>query len=206
MLHLNGSRMQVLKTQTPMLSLMYRFASQDGQSSLLYIITRNAPGLPTEHPLGVVSLWTGLSASILRQGTYSTARFGLHTILSQQWLRYTGETKLSLGSNVACAAVAGGVAGLVGNPTEVVLVRMCADGARPQAQRFAYTNALKGLSRTIREEGLDAFSRGISANVARSVLMSMFILHPWRGTVTDRFKMSRKSLRKVLRHDCMKRH
>lgn len=187
-----------------MLSLMYRFASQEGQSSPLKLITRDASSLLTELHSGVLSLWTGLSASILRQGTYSTARFGLHTILSQQWMRYTGETKLSLGSNVACAAVAGGIAGLVGNPTEVVLVRMCADGARPPAQRFAYTNALTGLSRTIREEGLNAFSRGISTNVARSVLMSMFTLHPCRGTVTDRFKMSRKLLRKVLRQGCMK--
>jgi dicarboxylate transporter 10 len=109
---------------------------------------------------------------MLRQGTYSTARFGLHTMLSQQWLRHTGQEKLTLGSNVACAAVAGGVAGLIGNPTEVVLVRMCADGARPASQRFAYSNALAGLSRTISGEGVNAFTRGITANVARSVLMS----------------------------------
>jgi dicarboxylate transporter 10 len=42
---------------------------------------------------------------------------------------------------------------MVGNPTEVVLVRMCADGAKLTAQRFGYTNAIQGLMRVWREEG-----------------------------------------------------
>jgi dicarboxylate transporter 10 len=55
---------------------------------------------------------------------------------------------------------------------QVVLVRMCADGAKPPAQRFAYPNALVGLFRTVSEEGPRVLGRGLSANVARSVLMS----------------------------------
>lgn len=50
---------------------------------------------------------------------------------------------------------AGGIAGRVGNPTEVVLVRMCADGAKLTAQRFGYTNAIQGLMRVWREEAED---------------------------------------------------
>ncbi|PKS06110.1 hypothetical protein jhhlp_007944 [Lomentospora prolificans] len=120
---------------------------------------------------GVRSLWSGLSASILRQSTYSTARFGLYTIVSQKAQLYTGQDKLSTAWITACAGVAGGLAGLVGNPTEVVLVRMCADGVKPAAERFAYPNALAGLYRVGRDEGVSAFARGLSANVARSVLM-----------------------------------
>jgi dicarboxylate transporter 10 len=73
---------------------------------------------------------------------------------------------------MACAAVAGGLAGLIGNPTEIVLVRMCTDGVKAPSEKFGYRNSLVGLYRVGRDEGVSAFSRGLSANVVRSVLMS----------------------------------
>ena len=74
--------------------------------------------------------------------------------------------------------MAGGLAGLVGNPTEVVLVRMCADGAKPMAERFAYPNALVGLYRVGKDEGVATFARGVSANIVRSILMSRPLSFP----------------------------
>ncbi|KAF6825161.1 putative mitochondrial dicarboxylate transporter [Colletotrichum plurivorum] len=144
-------RMQVLKSRESMFRAMYRFAARDG----------------------FFSLWSGLSASILRQTTYSTARFGLYNYFGEQAKKYTGTQKLSTGLTIACAGLAGGMAGLVGNPAEVVLVRMCADGAKSVGERFAYSNALEGLYRIGREEGISTFGRGISANVVRSVLMNV---------------------------------
>lgn len=100
--------------------------------------------------------------------------------------------------NIACAGVAGGIAGIVGNPAEVVLVRMCADGAKPPAERFAYSNAVEGLARVSKEEGLATFSKGISANMARSILMSMSShKYPGLGTkaadsVSQMFHRSRR--------------
>jgi dicarboxylate transporter 10 len=120
---------------------------------------------------GIPSLWTGLSASILRQGTYSTARFGFHSYFSDKLRGYTGK-KLSVTQNIACAGVAGGVAGLVGNPAEVVLVRMCADGAKAPAQQFGYSHAFDALARVYSEEGMRAFWKGLAPNIARSALMS----------------------------------
>lgn len=89
---------------------------------------------------------------------------------------YSGKEKLPASWNIACAGVSGGIAGLIGNPTEVVLVRMCADGAKAPADRFVYSNAFVGLWRVWKEEGVRAFTRGIGPNVTRSVLMSE--LHP----------------------------
>lgn len=67
---------------------------------------------------GIRSLWSGLSASILRQTTYSTARFALYDVLARQVQQKTGE-KLTAGSTIVCAGIAGGLAGMLGNPTEV---------------------------------------------------------------------------------------
>lgn len=141
-------------------------------------------------PIGIPSLWSGLSASIFRQMTYSSARFGLYNILSEEIKKSTGQEKLSMPMTIACAGVSGGLAGLVGNPAEVrlphmalssirltlcskiVLVRMCADGAKSAGERFAYSNAAHGMYRVWRDEGITTFTRGATANVARSVLMS----------------------------------
>ncbi|QLI71993.1 Mitochondrial 2-oxoglutarate/malate carrier protein [Metarhizium brunneum] len=152
-------RMQVLKSSNSMLSTMYRFGLRDG----------------------IPSLWGGLSASILRQGTYSTARFGLHNHLSSQLLQTSGRDRLPASWNIACAGVSGGIAGLIGNPTEVVLVRMCADGAKPAKDRFRYSNPLVGLWRVWKEEGAKAFGRGIGPNVTRSVLMNRIVGHYGNG-------------------------
>lgn len=159
--------MQVLKSKTSMVNVLGKFAARDGKSPPLahHVFIH-------QHRQGIPSLWTGLSASILRQSTYSTARFGIHSHLSSKVLAYNGEKKLSLSTNIACAGIAGGVAGIIGNPAEVVLVRMCADGAKAPGQQFAYSNALNGMVRVYRDEGLGVFGKGITANVARSVLMS----------------------------------
>jgi dicarboxylate transporter 10 len=121
---------------------------------------------------GISSLWQGLSASILRQSTYSTARLGLYNYLAHSMKKSYSLQNLSTSATVACAGVAGAIAGLIGNPTEVVLVRMCADGAKPPAQRFCYGNAINGLIRIAREEGVQTFSKGLVPNITRSILMS----------------------------------
>lgn len=59
---------------------------------------------------------------------------------------------------------------------QVALVRMCADGAKPQAQRFGYNHAFDAILRIGREEGLRTFTRGLGPNIVRSVIMSMLVL------------------------------
>ncbi|KAK1579955.1 mitochondrial carrier domain-containing protein [Colletotrichum navitas] len=152
---------------------MYRFAARDG----------------------FFSLWSGLSASIFRQTTYSTARFGLNNYFAQRVKQWTGKEKLTTAMTISCAGLSGGMAGLVGNPAEVVLVRMCADGAKNVGERFAYSNAIEGLYRIGREEGLGAFTRGISANVVRSVLMSNKLKHENRYSTAKRILLQNTEMK-----------
>ncbi|KAK0713161.1 mitochondrial carrier domain-containing protein [Lasiosphaeria miniovina] len=147
-------RMQVLQTRTTMLSTLYKFAVRDG----------------------FTSLWSGLSASILRQSTYSTARFGLYNFLSRQ-------LQQSRGSNLRLLSV--------------VLVRMCADAAKPAAERFGYPDAATGLYRIWKDEGLKVFGRGLSANVVRSVLMNVSQIAPYAAA--KRALLSRTALQDDIR-------
>lgn len=56
---------------------------------------------------------------------------------------------------------------------------MCADGARPPSARQHYPDALRGLARIARDEGLSAFGRGLGATVVRSVLMNVGQIAPY---------------------------
>jgi hypothetical protein len=51
---------------------------------------------------------------------------------------------------------------------------MCADGVKTPSQRYLYSNAISGMIRIGRDEGLGAFTKGLGPNVVRSVLMSEF--------------------------------
>lgn len=138
-------RMQVLSSRTSLLRAVYQFAARDG----------------------VFPLWQGLSASILRQSTYSTARFALYGSLDRKI-----NPRQTTGMTMVSAGVAGSVAGVIGNPAEIVLVRMSADGAKPLEQRYQYRNALIGLLQVGKAGGLQAYFRGLGPNIARSALMN----------------------------------
>lgn len=122
---------------------------------------------------GITSLWAGISASILRQSTYTTLRFGAYNYMAAQARERSGKEKLSSMTEIALAGAAGGMAGLIGNPTEVALVRMCADGAKEPAQQFGYRNCFDAILRIGKEEGLQTFARGLAPNVVRSVIMNV---------------------------------
>lgn len=62
--------------------------------------------------------------------------------------------------------------GAVGNPADVVNVRMQNDGSIPLAQRRHYRNAIDGLVRIVREEGATTLARGLGPNVNRAILMT----------------------------------
>ena len=145
----------VLTSRSPLDQTKYRMQVMSGRQNmmrtLVLFVSRD----------GIFSLWSGISASILRQSTYSTARFGLYQYFAQEAKTRSETSKLSLAGEATCAAMSGGLAGLIGNPTEVALVRMCADGAKSANQRFGYNNCFDALLRICREEGLRTFTRGV---------------------------------------------
>jgi solute carrier family 25 (mitochondrial dicarboxylate transporter), member 10 len=143
---------------------MQTMASRQGMFSTIKIFAQRD---------GIASLWSGISASILRQSTYTTLRFGAYNYMAQQAREKTGEQKLSSMTEIALAGAAGAMAGVVGNPTEVALVRMCADGAKPVGQQFRYRNCFDAVVRIAREEGVQTFARGLAPNIIRSVVMNV---------------------------------
>ncbi|KAI8077454.1 mitochondrial carrier domain-containing protein [Thamnidium elegans] len=121
----------------------------------------------TEGPL---KLYAGLSASILRQATYSTVRLGGYEKLKQLLLQK--EKNPSVLQLLLCATTAGIAGGICGNPGDVVNVRMQNDGQLPSHLKRNYAHAFDGLIRIVKEEGPAVLFRGVGPNINRAILMT----------------------------------
>ncbi|KAF1821041.1 mitochondrial carrier [Dissoconium aciculare CBS 342.82] len=119
---------------------------------------------------GVRGLYRGLSASIMRQLTYSTTRFGVYEKMKE--LVSTGKEPPSFMTLVAMASTSGFLGGIAGTPADIINVRMQNDMSLPTAERRNYKNAVDGLLRMVREEGYSSLVRGVWPNSARAVLMT----------------------------------
>ncbi|KAI4237747.1 MAG: hypothetical protein LQ349_001607 [Xanthoria aureola] len=160
-----GDRIVRLQTRTP-----------DGPrgmlSTFVHILKSN----------GFLGLYGGLSASLLRQITYSTTRFGIYEELKSTFT--TPTTTPSFPSLIAMASTSGLLGGIAGNPADVLNVRMQHDAALPPAQRRNYAHALDGLIRMTREEGPRSLFRGVAPNSMRAVLMTASQLASYDGFKT----------------------
>ena len=111
-----------------------------------------------------------LSASLLRQATYSTTRFGVYEELKEVFT--TATTSPSFPTLIAMASTSGCLGGIAGNPADILNVRMQNDASLPAADRRNYRNAIDGLFRMVREEGFASLFRGVWPNSTRAVLMT----------------------------------
>lgn len=120
---------------------------------------------------GVMKLYSGLTASLLRQATYSTVRFGVYEYLKEL---YQSSYNIMPTTSVLLpmSMVSGALGGLVGNPSDVVNIRMQNDSTLPHHQRRNYRNAILGLYRITKDEGLHSLFRGLTPNLVRGVLMT----------------------------------
>uniref|UniRef100_A0A1I7VCR9 Mitochondrial 2-oxoglutarate/malate carrier protein n=1 Tax=Loa loa TaxID=7209 RepID=A0A1I7VCR9_LOALO len=89
---------------------------------------------------GFFAIYSGLSASLLRQATYTTTRLGIYTWLFEH---FTKDGTTSFGTKALIGSTAGAVGSFVGTPQKL-----------PPEQRRRYKNVLDALLRVIREEGV----------------------------------------------------
>ncbi|CAH8618284.1 unnamed protein product [Heterobilharzia americana] len=88
---------------------------------------------------GILALYNGLSASVLRQLTYSMTRFGIYETYKQ-----SKSSPLPFGESAIVAMVSGFCGGIVGNPADMVNVRMQNDMKIPEYERRSYKHCIDG--------------------------------------------------------------
>lgn len=120
---------------------------------------------------GIVGLYAGLSASLLRQCTYTTARFGMYDALKEHVIPRDKLTNMwyLLGASM----VSGALGGLAGNFADLINIRMQNDSALPLDKRRNYKNAIDGMVKIYKAEGAKSlFLTGWKPNMVRGVLMT----------------------------------
>ncbi|XAR48507.1 hypothetical protein NMG60_11031354 [Bertholletia excelsa] len=120
---------------------------------------------------GAAALFSGVSATVLRQALYSTTRMGLYEVFKQKWSD-PGSGTLPLERKIAAGLLAGGIGAVVGNPADVAMVRMQADGRLPPSQRRNYASVADAIGRISRQEGVASLWRGSALTVNRAMIVT----------------------------------
>ncbi|KAG4303837.1 hypothetical protein PORY_002766 [Pneumocystis oryctolagi] len=120
---------------------------------------------------GFRSIYTGLTASILRQATYSTVRFGMYEKMKDIITEKKKEPP-SFKTLICIATISGAIGGILSNPADLVNVRMQNDKSFPYEQRRNYKNVFHGLYLIFRNEGPLSFFRGLFPNTIRAMLIT----------------------------------
>ncbi|KAI1695425.1 mitochondrial carrier protein [Ditylenchus destructor] len=120
---------------------------------------------------GILNMYQGLSAAIMRSLIYGTMRLGLFSTFEKELARRARKrgTTLSFGERSLAGVGAGALAAVVGNPTEVILIRMQADGLKPLSQQARYSSAVDALRRIARREGVLALWKGAGPTLIRAM-------------------------------------
>mmetsp|Transcript_71871 Transcript_71871/g.208278 ORF Transcript_71871/g.208278 Transcript_71871/m.208278 type:complete len:303 (-) Transcript_71871:114-1022(-) len=123
----------------------------------------------TEGPSG---LFKGVDASAARQLVYSGTRFGMYEVLKKAAGGQDGG--LSTVTKAVCAAASGAMGAFAGNPGDLAMVRMQADGKLPLEQRRNYKNVFDAVARIARSEGaLSMWSTGVVPNMNRAAVITV---------------------------------
>uniref|UniRef100_A0A2K5J6Q1 Solute carrier family 25 member 10 n=1 Tax=Colobus angolensis palliatus TaxID=336983 RepID=A0A2K5J6Q1_COLAP len=121
---------------------------------------------------GILALYSGLSASLCRQMTYSLTRFAIYETVRDRVAKGS-QGPLPFHQKVLLGSISGLAGGFVGTPADLVNVRMQNDVKLPQGQRRNYTHALDGLYRVAREEGLRRLFSGATMASSRGALVTV---------------------------------
>ncbi|OLY77693.1 Mitochondrial dicarboxylate transporter [Smittium mucronatum] len=119
---------------------------------------------------GINGFYKGLSASLLRQATYSTVRFGVYEESLKVLKRPDGT--VSNFASIFSGMLGGAIGGVFGNPADVANVRMQNDGSLPLNQQRKYKGVLDALFRMVREEGPRSLLVGVTPNITRGILVT----------------------------------
>jgi len=122
----------------------------------------------------VMDLYTGLSAGLLRQAVYTTARLGFFDTFMKQLTVRAKEKGNNIGfaERAAAGLSAGGLAAMFGNPADLALIRMQSDGLKPIAERKNYKSVIDALTSIAKSEGVGRLWAGASPTVVRAMALN----------------------------------
>lgn len=111
---------------------------------------------------GFHALYSGIAPALLRQATYGTIKIGVYHTLKRALVPDPRDETLSI--NVVCGIVAGVVSSSIANPTDVLKVRMQANGDGK--------NMVSSFTQIYKQEGLHGLWRGVGPTAQRAATVA----------------------------------
>ncbi|XP_038901024.1 mitochondrial uncoupling protein 2-like isoform X3 [Benincasa hispida] len=121
---------------------------------------------------GLPALWKGVIAGLHRQCIYGGLRIGLYDPVKLYLVGNNFVGDIPLHQKILAALFTGALAISVANPTDLVKVRLQAEGKLPAGVPRRYSGTLDAYFTIIRQEGLMALWTGIGPNIARNAIIN----------------------------------
>jgi len=107
---------------------------------------------------GLRSLWKGIFAGLQRQVVFGGLRIGLYGPVRDMICGKLKEGQQpTLAQRIYAGLITGAFGILVASPTDVVKVRLQAEGKKPEGVPRKYKGSIDAYQKIVREEGLDFF-------------------------------------------------
>ncbi|KAB2607036.1 mitochondrial uncoupling protein 2-like [Pyrus ussuriensis x Pyrus communis] len=121
---------------------------------------------------GLAALWNGIIPGLQRQCIYGGLRIGLYDPVKIFLVGSAFIGDFPIFHKILAALLTGALAIIVANPTDLVKVRLQAEGKLPAGVPKRYTGSLDAYSTIVRQEGLGALWTGLGPNVARNAIIN----------------------------------
>ncbi|KAL8477977.1 hypothetical protein ACS0TY_030034 [Phlomoides rotata] len=121
---------------------------------------------------GMASLWKGIVPGLHRQFLFGGLRIGLYEPLKTSTWGKNHVGDVSLSKKIFAALTTGALGIAIANPTDLVKVRLQAEGKLPQGVPRRYSGALNAYSTIVRQEGVAKLWTGLGPNVARNAIIN----------------------------------
>ncbi|KAL3690707.1 hypothetical protein R1sor_004358 [Riccia sorocarpa] len=121
---------------------------------------------------GLASLWRGIVPGLHRQCLFGGLRIGLYEPVKNLYVGNDHVGDVPLIKKIAAGLTTGALAITVANPTDLVKVRLQAEGKLPPGVPRRYTGAMNAYATIVRLEGVKALWTGLGPNVARNALIN----------------------------------
>ncbi|KAE8039201.1 hypothetical protein FH972_011631 [Carpinus fangiana] len=121
---------------------------------------------------GLPALWKGIVPGLQRQCIYGGLRISLYGPVKTYLVGGEFIGDIPLYHKILAAFLTGAIAILVANPTDLVKVRLQAEGKLPAGVPRRYAGALDAYFTIVKQEGLGALWTGLGPNVARNAIIN----------------------------------
>lgn len=120
---------------------------------------------------GARALWSGVVPGLHRQVLYGGLRIGLYEPVKTAFMG-DSDKPAPLHIKIAAGMTTGAFAIAVASPTDLVKVRMQAEGKLPEGTPKRYPSAVKAYGIIVRQEGVAGLWKGVGPNIARNAIIN----------------------------------